>query len=366
MKSCYVFVFIFLFCLAACADKQPDEKKTKNNITDTTTVIKTPGKDSFTSGKIIDNIVCRNNPAQSYALYIPSTFRSKPLPVIYFFDPHAAGTLPLKKYKILADKYGYILIGSNNSKNGNTWQTTENIWNALFNDTQNRLTFNNNRIYTSGFSGGAKVAGYIALHHNEIKGVIANGAGLPDETPAGNFNFSFTAIAGKGDMNMTDLITFNNELNKTQTRHRIILFDGKHAWTPINIMNIAFEGLEFDAMHDKLIAKNDSLLNVYFENSRKMLNNDLNANNLIQADEECRLSINMLNGLTQEINWFKEKDISITGNVLYRQQLQAEQNLFTIEQNKKAEYQQQFQQGNMQYWTETLNTLQTKAKVNGE
>ena len=45
---------------------------------------------------------------------------------------------------------------------------------------------------TCGFSGGAKVASYIALHDNNVKGVIAGGAGLPDETQAGNFNFSFT------------------------------------------------------------------------------------------------------------------------------------------------------------------------------
>ena len=95
--------------------------------------------------------------------------------------------MPLKKYKALADKYNFVLIGSNNSKNGNDWKTTENIWQNLFNDTQSRLILNRDRIYTCGFSGGAKVASYIALHHNEVKAVIAGGAGLPDETPAGKF-----------------------------------------------------------------------------------------------------------------------------------------------------------------------------------
>ena len=87
---------------------------------------------------------------------------------------------PLNKYKSLADVYNFILIGSNNSKNGNDWPTAENIWNILFDDSQKRFKINTNRIYVCGFSGGAKVATYIALNHNEIKGVIANGAGLPD------------------------------------------------------------------------------------------------------------------------------------------------------------------------------------------
>lgn len=363
MKPCYIFILTILFCLAACAGKQSAENNNANNITDSPAfTITAADKDSFETGKIINNVVCKNDALQSYALYIPLKFKNEELPLIYFFDPHADGSLPLKKYKSLADEYGFILIGSNNSKNGNDWQTTENIWNSLFNDTQNRLTFNHNRIYTCGFSGGAKVASYIALHHNEIKGVIANGAGLPDETPAGNFNFSFTAITGRGDMNMTDLVALNNELNKTQARHRIIFFDGKHEWAPESTMNIAFESLEFDAMHDKLITKNDSLLNVYINESKKRLNDDLKTNNLLQADEECRLSINMLSELTNEVNWFKEKDISITNNISYSKQLQSQQNLFSIEQNKKVTYQQQFQNGDMQYWTSSINDVQTKGK----
>ncbi len=364
MKLLNIFILLCFVYITACGNKQPVENDDTNAIDTTTTAITTAAKDSFETGKIINSVVCKTDASQSYALYIPSKFQPSSLPVIYFFDPHAAGALPLKNYKSLADEYGFILIGSNNSKNGNDWTTTENIWNNLFSDTKNRVRFNSNRIYTCGFSGGAKVASYVALHHNEIKSVIANSAGLPDEVSAGNFNFSFTGIAGKGDMNMTDLVALNNELDKTQTRHRIILFNGKHEWAPASTMNIAFEGLQLDAMYNKLIPKNNSLINSYISGSKKRLNDFIKTNDLIRADEECKLSINMLNGLTEEINWFKEKDASVTNNTLYKQQQQQQQNLFNIEQSKKAEYQQQFQQGDMNYWTATIKDLQTKAKAN--
>ena len=364
MKPLNIFILLFAFSIAACAGKQSQENDDANNIIDTTIVTNAPAKDSFETGKIINKVVCKTDASQSYALYIPSKSKSEELPIIYFFDPHADGSLPLKNYKSLADEFGFILIGSNNSKNGNDWQTTENICNNLFADTKRRLSFNANRMYVCGFSGGAKVASYAALHHNEIKGVIAGGAGLPDETPAGNFNFSFTAIAGKGDMNMTDLVGLNNQFDQTQTRHRIIFFDGKHEWSPAAVMNIAFTGLELDAMRDKLIPKKDSLINAYIEDSKKRLNDDLKANDLIKADEECKLSINMLNGLSNQVNWFNEKDASITNNAAYKQQQQQEQNLFTLEQNKKATYQQQFQNGDLNYWTATINDLQTRAKAN--
>ena len=165
------------------------------------------------------------------------------MPVIYFFDPHGDGLLPVKKYKALADTYHFILIGSNNSKNGNDWTATEDIWKVLSDDSQKRLPIDAKRIYTGGFSGGAKVATYIALTHPDIRGVIAGGAALAEMAAKGeNLHFSFSGIVGQGDMNMTDLVAINNSLDKTATRHRLIFFDGKHEWAPESTMNIAFAG----------------------------------------------------------------------------------------------------------------------------
>ncbi|HYK47883.1 MAG TPA: hypothetical protein VEV83_22050, partial [Parafilimonas sp.] len=200
------FVRIFpaiMFVLAvACAGKSP----ANNGSYDSASAALSPVKDSFPGGKIT-TVVCLNDASQSYDIYVPVNGMNAHSSLVFFFDPHADGSLPVKKYQSLADKYDFIFIGSNNSKNGNDFQMSENIWRNLFNDAQSRFTFNHDRMYTCGFSGGAKVAGYVALNHAEIKGVIANGAGLPDGTPAGNFNFSFTAVTGEGDMNMTELVS---------------------------------------------------------------------------------------------------------------------------------------------------------------
>ena len=349
---------ILLIVVTACADKKSNENADAQVNDTTITTSSTP--DSFPAGKIISNIVCKNDASQSYALYIPSS--NKTNTVIYFFDAHGDGALPLKKYKTLADRYNYILIGSNNSKNGNDWQTTENIWQNLFNDTQLRLQLNNYFIYTCGFSGGAKVASYIALHHNQIKGVIANSAGLPDEISAANFNFSFTGITGKGDMNMTDLVALNNDLNKTQTKHRLLFFNGKHEWAPASTMDIAFAGLQFDLMRNKMLAKNDSLINAYITNSKKRIDSVTDKNDLIQAENECILSENMLDEIA-DVSWFKQKDNSIKSETAYKNQLQQQQNLFAIEQNKKAEYNNEFQKGDMNYWNVTISDLSKRSKA---
>ncbi len=359
----FVRLTILFFYIISCAGKNSGNAAEDINDVDTTIANAVSVADSFKTGQVIARVICKTDAQQSYALYIPANGSNKVLPVVYFFDPHGDGSLPVDKYKALADKYDFIFIGSNNSKNGNDWSTAENIWSTLSGDSQKRLKIDANRIYLCGFSGGAKVATYIGLHQSGIKGVIANGAGLPDLLNAGNFGFSFTAIAGEGDLNMTDLVAITNGLDQTQTRHRIIFFDGIHEWAPENTMDIAFTGWQFDAMETKTIPVNTGLINNYGSNSKKRIDEYAKANNFLKAAQECELSVNMLEGLTSEVNWFKEKDASLKSDPAYKKQLQARQSLLTTEQNLKTEYEKQFQQGDMNYWMKTINDIDTKAKA---
>ena len=313
------------------------------------------------TGQVIDKITCQADPAQSYALYIPVRGNQQPLPIVYFFDSHGVGSLPLRKYKTLADTYGFILVGSNNSKNGNDWPTTEAIWNRLYEDTRKRLKINDRRIYTAGFSGGAKVASYIAIQHAQIRGVIANGAGLPDGVSAGDFPFGFTAIAGDGDMNMTELAGLTAELDKTRTRHRILFFTGKHEWAPVATMRTAFAGLDLDAMAMGLLPRDTAAINVFADRSKHRVNGDAQSQDLVGARQECVVAVSYLDGLSGETDWFKGQAAALDKNAEFRKQRDARQQLLTVEENTKAEYMQHFQQGDMPYWTATIDGL--KARV---
>jgi hypothetical protein len=61
-------------------------------------------------------------PAQSYELYVPSNYTpDRRWPIIYAFDPSAQGSRPLQFMKEAAETYGYLVAGSNNSRNG-SWE----------------------------------------------------------------------------------------------------------------------------------------------------------------------------------------------------------------------------------------------------
>jgi hypothetical protein len=358
MKASHSIKLLLLFnWLISCAANPQHE----NQNIDSTLITQKVTSDAFERGKIINFIPCLSDKTKSYALYIPATGSSNNLPIVYFFDPHADGVLPLQKYKSLADTFHFILVGSNDSKNGNDWNDAENIWNIINVDIQKRLLPNTNRIYTAGFSGGAKVATFLALQHPQIKGVIADGAVLPD-IGTGGFQFSFTGIAGNGDMNESDLISINKMLDKTAAKHRLILFNGKHEWAPETVMNTAFAEWQFDAMCDHSIPTDTNFINDFISKNQKSVEQNLNANNLLKAKETCQLVINMLQDLTGKVNWFQKEEDAILKNPAYQKQSIAAQNILIQEENIKSGYERHFQNADENYWKQTIEEVGQKAK----
>ncbi len=354
----FPYLLLITFYTVACGGYNNN----RNPEVDSSLILKSPLNDTFQKEKIVSPVICLDDPSKSYALYIPKHNSNKPLPVIYFFDPHADGLLPLQKYKELADSFHFILVGSNDSKNGKDWNDAETIWNSLNDDVQKRVAVDPDRIYTCGFSGGAKVATFIALHHNNINAVIANGAGLEDITAAGNFNFSFTAITGTGDMNMTDLVSIDKILNKSLVRHRIIFFNGIHQWAPVSTMRIAFEGLQFDAMQKNLIPQDTAFIRRFVVNNQKEIEAELKEKDLIKAQESCRLVTSMLDNVTDQSSWFHKKEDSIIQTSAYQKQEQDRQTLLNKEENIKAVYQQHFQNEDEAYWNQTIAEVNSKSK----
>jgi hypothetical protein len=73
----------------------------------------------FPTGTIVPVVVTMAEPDQTYALYLPSSCDARRTwPAIFAFDPAARGQLPLECFRESAEKYGYIVVGSNISRNG--------------------------------------------------------------------------------------------------------------------------------------------------------------------------------------------------------------------------------------------------------
>ena len=217
-------------------------------------------KPVFNAGDLFPHINCIGDPSLSFALYIPQSYTAgAKMPVLLLFDPKGDGTYPLTKYKKLADYYGYILVGSNDSKNGNSGQLTGHILEELMRSVGSTINADSARIYAGGFSGGARVAAVLGLSPAGIQGLALCGAGFPSDQWNGAPPSVIVAMAGNTDMNLSEILTVTPK-QEFKGRYQVIRFNGKHEWPAEDVFETAFMAFESYAMRDNLRAKNEKIL----------------------------------------------------------------------------------------------------------
>jgi dienelactone hydrolase len=213
------------------------------------------------AGRIIDVVKCDADPSQSYALYVPSNYSAtRAWNVIFAMDPGARGRMPVAQFQIAAEKYGYLVAGSNNSRNG-SWSSSLVAVQAMAADVGKRFVIDSKRIYTAGMSGGARVAMQVALANNQIAGVIASSAGYPDSEPRKSVPFAIFATAGTEDFNYLELRKLDRVL---KSPHHLAIFEGGHGWLSSDLAVEAIEWMEIQAMKSGRRSKDDTLLEKIF------------------------------------------------------------------------------------------------------
>jgi predicted esterase len=210
----------------------------------------TPQTEQIPTGKIVDKVACAKNAAQSYALFVPSNYTpARAWPILYAFDPGARGNVPVNRFQEAAEKYGWIIAASNNSRNG-PMQSSREAWEAMWDDTHRRFSLDGRRAYAAGFSGGARVAISLAyLCGDCISGVIASGAGFPQGlVPKSDLGFILFATAGFEDFNFPEVRNLDEALAKAGLTHRVDFFEGRHEWLPVAQATAALEWMELQAL----------------------------------------------------------------------------------------------------------------------
>jgi len=218
--------------------------------------------DSIPRGQIVERIEALNDPSQTYAVYLPSNYTpDRKWPVLYAFDPGARGRVPVERFKEAAEKYGWIVLGSNNSRNG-PWNVVVNAWNAMLTDAHQRFAIDDERSYATGFSGGARVAVRVAVGCKCLAGVMANGAGFPAElVPSPQMHFLFFGAAGVDDFNYAELKSLQEPLTKAGIIHRVQTFAGRHEWPPVSVATAAVEWMELHAIKTGKRPRDEDFIN---------------------------------------------------------------------------------------------------------
>lgn len=353
-------LFIILVAIAvlfSCSNSNPEHNQSGQQVSSE--------KNKLEAGKVISKVVCKADSMQSYSLYLPSGYSSKKTyPVVYMFDPHASGVVPVSQYKELAEKYNYMIVGSNNSKNGTSWEQSQVIAATLFADVSIRLPVDVQRVYLLGFSGGARVANTLTITNGGINSVICCGAASP--LAAGNnprSNYCFLGIVGNEDFNYIEMKRYDRvDLAGHNVKHSLISFNGKHEWPEQKIMDEAFWWLELNAMRRDSTKKDQAQIAEHFNPLMKTLEMYYSNNKIAETYFLAGKIINFYNGLA-DLSKCYEIFKTLQNNKEVDAALKAEERVWKDEENLKKEYINAFQTKNLKWWENDIAVLKQKIKT---
>ncbi len=207
----------------------------------------------------------------SYSLYLPKNYAAtERFPIVYCFDPGGRGKVPVERFKAAAERYGFILAGSNDSRNGPVNDLNA-IINGMFEDTQKRFPIAPGRLYVTGFSGGARVASRVARAlDGQCAGAILSGAGFfAPPTTKKDAPFLVFAAVGTEDFNYAEVTKLERALDGFGAPNRVVRFQGDHDWMPESAFEQALVWLNLNAMKAGALARDEPLIDLALTEAMK-------------------------------------------------------------------------------------------------
>ena len=210
-------------------------------------------------GEVNERVASKTNPKHSYALLLPSNYDvAKKWPVVFVFDPGGRAGTAIELFRAGSEKYGYIVMCSWNSRNG-AWDQTVEAMQTMYNDATQMFSIDEKRLYTSGYSGGARAALTFASNTGVLAGVLVGGAGYASASPS-KVPYAVFLTTSTEDFNWSEMHTLNRHLEKVKATHRMTVVDGPHRWPPAATVTDGLEWLTMQAMRAALLEKNNALI----------------------------------------------------------------------------------------------------------
>jgi len=352
-RTALFLLFPLVLLTGACNHLQKKTKKLKN-VTPFT---------NFKPGVVVDKVPCTSDTSESYALYLPSDYKSSQLfPVVFFFDAHKRGALVVKKYKIVAEKLGFILVASNNSENGQPAKVRERILYHFMQDVENRFSLDPQRIYTSGFSGGARVAAGIGLFNTSVSGTIGLEAGFPAIRQIPDNHLTWVGVVGNLDFNYLEMKYLENYLDKLGMKNLLIVYPGKHALPPAKIFERAYDFLDLTAMREKIIPINQALIDSVKLMYEKIRLNAVKKHQLLKQLETDQTLVKNLEGLTH-LSFFKKEIKRLSTNKYVLIKKKRENTLMKTEAETQQRFNEAMNERDAAWWKHQIQIIYQKKKA---
>jgi dienelactone hydrolase len=217
---------------------------------------------SLPTGAVLEDVRCTADPAFSYSLYLPSGYTAaRRWPVLYVFSPAGRGVVPVRSLAAAAEQLGYIVVGSNDARNG-PWEQIFAAQRALWKEVNGRFAVDPRRSYATGFSGGARAAVELALkHRGHFAGLILCGGVFSPQTEfPDRGGLVVVGLVGDSDLNLEEHLRSEQLLAARGYPVWQEVFVGGHRWPDSELYGSGLELLEVDAMRRGLRERDDAFI----------------------------------------------------------------------------------------------------------
>lgn len=219
-------------------------------------------------GRIINEVAVSDSIPETYALYLPSNFEiSKNWPVVFVCDLDGNGRRALSLLRASAEEEGFILAASNTIRDSISISKNVLISSRMIRGLHSILPIDKNRIYTAGFSNGARFATILPTFIKGINGVISIGSPVANmELLTAKKPFHFIGIVGNEDYNYPEMLNGQKALRKLKFTNNLLVFEGEHKWPEKKELSKALQILKISSMAKGDISINSSFVTAIYQN----------------------------------------------------------------------------------------------------
>ncbi|MEX0289922.1 MAG: hypothetical protein AB3N14_12500 [Flavobacteriaceae bacterium] len=325
-------------------------------------------------GVVLDSLPIPGSDDETYALYLPKNHDPNNLSAIVFiFDPAARGAVGVKPFVQAAEKYDYILVCSNNSKNG-PYEPNMEVADRLFQHVLSKYAIARERIYTAGFSGGSRLASAIAVLAGSIQGVIGCGAGFSGNTahiPTVGSSFSYVGLIGDRDMNYQEMQRAGLWLSSMKIENEILSYEDDHRWPPPEQLVRAIGWLELQAYKRGIKPRNNNTIENLFREEHKyalVLENEAKISGAVREYERTIRNFSAY----YDLDSLETKIRTLKKSKAYKKESKAFQQVAKLEDTLTSKFSRKFYEevelersmDNFKWWRKQLTNLDERYVAN--
>jgi dienelactone hydrolase len=286
----------------------------------------------FAVGAFVEGIACENDPSQTYTLYLPTAYEKVgEYPVLFIFDPRGRSVRAAELFRAAAERYGWILLSSDNTRSDGPWEPNIRAVSAMWPELK-RFAYDPRRIYAAGFSGGAMVAWSLGEGTKALAGVISSGSRPRDAaSPSVEVPFAHFGAAGAAEFNYRPTRELDSIAAAAGAPHRFESFPGPHAWMPPEIALESVEWMEIQAMRAQTRPLDDSLVEELFEKDKAKAEALESAGKILEAQRRYAAIARTFDGLL-DLEKVEQKALSLEASSQFKQERKRERDAFSYEQ----------------------------------